>query len=68
MSYVSYEDEIRADERAKCIRELEAYAQAYVEKWTRINPSAEDQHKADAFNIMVAAASLRAALPQADAP
>lgn len=50
------EAEIRADERAKCIAELEAQAAAYVEKWTPILGG--DHAKADAFNILVAARRL----------
>ena len=50
------EAEIRADERAKCIAELEAQTDAYVEKWSSI--IGEDHAKADAFNILVAARRL----------
>ncbi len=50
------EAEIRADERAKCIAELEQQANAYVEKWAPI--LGEDHAKADAFNILVAAKRL----------
>lgn len=55
------ESEIRADERERCAKRVEAYAVEYVEKWTRINPTSEDQHKADAWNILQAAAVVRAA-------
>lgn len=53
------EDEIRADERAKCISEIESFACAYVVRWTNIDPQAEDAHKADAWNMLQAAACLR---------
>lgn len=51
------EAEIRADERAKCVSELEAQANDYVEKWTPILGA--DAAKADAWNLLVAASRLR---------
>lgn len=56
VAVVELEKRIRADERAKCIRELEEQANAYVEKWAPI--IGQDHAKADAFNILVAARRL----------
>jgi hypothetical protein len=51
------EAEIRADERAKCVSELETQANAYVEKWSPILGA--DAAKADAWNLLVAARRLQ---------
>jgi len=47
------EDEIRADERAKCLAGLKVQADKYVETWGPI--IGQDAAKADAWNILVAA-------------
>lgn len=51
------EAEVRADERAKCVSELEAQACEYVEKWTPTLGA--DAAKADAWNLLVAARRLQ---------
>lgn len=53
------EIEIRADERAKCVAEVEAQANEYLAKWGPI--LGEDAAKADAWNLIVAARRLETA-------
>lgn len=54
---------IRADERAKCVAELEAYASAYVDRWGSI--VGWDDAKATGWNISVAAKRLIPKSPSA---
>lgn len=57
------EAEIRADERAKCVAEIKAFAQARVDRWTSITPDAEDDHKAEGWAILMAAAHIEKPTP-----
>lgn len=47
---------IRADERRRCMSELEALAQEYIERWAKI--MGEDRAKACAFDIVSCARRL----------
>lgn len=57
------EAEIRADERAKCVAELEVQASAYVDRWGPI--VGWDDAKATGWNISVAAKRLLPKQPSA---
>lgn len=59
------EAEIRADERAKCIAEVEAQANEYLAKWGPI--VGDDAAKAEAWNLLVAARRL-SRLPDSASP
>src|SRR6185312_11542031 len=50
------ERRIRADERRRCMSELESLAQEYVERWAKI--VGEDKAKAVAFDIVSCARQL----------
>lgn len=53
---VELEKRIRADERRRCISELEALASQYVDRWSRI--IGEERAKACAFDIVSCTRSL----------
>lgn len=50
------EQEIRADERAKCRKIIEEYSAAHVNKWVNL---AGDGAKAEGWAILVASAELK---------
>lgn len=54
---IEFERRIRADERRRCMTEIEELASQYVERWTRI--LGEDRAKACAFDIVSCARRLR---------
>lgn len=54
---------IRADERAKCVAEIKAFARERVDKWTAITPEAEDDHKAEGWAILLAASHIERKQP-----
>jgi len=53
---VELERRVRADERRRCMSELEVLAQEYVTRWTAI--IGEDRAKACAFDILSVARRL----------
>jgi hypothetical protein len=51
---MTLERAIREDERKRCSDWLANYAREYVAKWTAITPDGEDDHKATAFDLLMA--------------